>query len=278
MSESADVREMFFGLEEYFNFLGNSEDFLITRELGKVFVAEDFKSALLAAYVKILYMRERGTDSIIRAVNDYLKKEYDHAVIHDAMSRSQLRSKIWLIEELSKIQDKFDNVVILAGWFGQLKFIYDQKLKFDKMRIVELDKSACEVSDYIFNISSLAGYRVKSVLADINSLELHRNGYKWDIENFKDGIAHTEKFLPNLIINTSAEHMSDNWYQQIRFKNIENNPIIAIQSNNLFDIEEHVNCVHSIEHMKKKYPMSEILYEGELQLKGYKRVMLIGRP
>jgi hypothetical protein len=30
--------------------------------------------------------------------------------------------------------------------------------------------------------------------------------------------------------------------------------------------------------MKKKFPMREIYYEGELQLKGYKRVMLIGKP
>ena len=30
--------------------------------------------------------------------------------------------------------------------------------------------------------------------------------------------------------------------------------------------------------MKKIFPMEEVLYEGELQLKGYKRVMLIGRP
>jgi hypothetical protein len=52
---------------------------------------------------------------------------------------------------------------------------------------------------------------------------------------------------------------------------------VAIQSNNLFDIPEHVNCVHSVDHMMKKFPMREVLFAGELQLKGYKRVMLIGR-
>ena len=87
-----------------------------------------------------------------------------------------------------------------------------------------------------------------------------------------------EKFTPDLIINTSTEHMTEEWYHQIRFKEMESNPIVAIQSNNMFDGEGHVNCVHSIDHMKKKFPMKEILFEGELQLKGYKRVMLIGRP
>jgi len=72
--------------------------------------------------------------------------------------------------------------------------------------------------------------------------------------------------------------MTETWFDAIRFKEVESNPIVVIQSNNLFDIEEHVNCVYSIDHMKKKFPMREILYEGELQLQGYKRIMLIGRP
>ena len=72
--------------------------------------------------------------------------------------------------------------------------------------------------------------------------------------------------------------MTEEWFHQIRFKELESNPIVAIQSNNMFDGEGHINCVHSADHMKKKFPMKEVLYEGELQLKGYKRVMIIGRP
>jgi len=276
--ENASVREVFFGLEEYFNFFDSQEDFLVTRELGKVYTEEDFESALLSAYVKILYMKARYSNSLIRAINDYIKKGYDQSIIHDAMSRSQMKSKIWLVDELIKIKPAFSNVAVMAGWFGQLKFIFDNKLSFEKMRIIELDKVACEVSDYIFNLPELENYRVKSVCVDINNLTLHKNGYEWDVENFKDGTKYGEKFLPDLIINTSAEHMTEEWFHQIRFKELESNPIVAIQSNNLFDIPEHINCVHSVDHMKKKFPMKEILFEGELQLKGYKRVMLIGRP
>ena len=81
-----------------------------------------------------------------------------------------------------------------------------------------------------------------------------------------------------MVINTSAEHMTEDWFHQLRFKNLESNPIVAIQSNNMFDGDGHINCVYSSDHMKKKFPMKEVLFEGELQLKGYKRVMLIGRP
>ena len=218
------------------------------------------------------------SDKIFRGIMSYLKLNLDGNALKDAFSRSQLKSKIWLIEELAKIKTNYDNVAVMAGWYGQIKSIYDKRLTYAKMRIIELDKAACETSDYIFNLSNLENYKVKSVNADINNLTLHKNGYEWNVENFKENTKFTEKFTPNLIINTSAEHMTEEWYNQIRFREIESDPVVAIQSNNMFDGEGHVNCVHSIDHMKKKFPMKDILFEGELQLKGYKRVMLIGRP
>jgi len=279
MSEKqTDLREVFFGLEEYFKFFENEDESLVTRELGKVYNEEDFKAALFAAYMKIMYMKSRGADTMFRAINDYIKKGNDISVLQDAMSRSQMRSKVWLAEELAKIQPNYDNIVLLGGWFGQLRFILEKSISFNKLRNVELDVNACEISDYVFNIMGLENYKIKSVNADVTKLTLHKNGYEWDVENFKDGGKYSEKFAPNLIINTSAEHMTEEWFFQIKFKQMESDPIVAIQSNNLFDIPEHINCVHSIDHMKKKFPMREILYEGELQLKGYKRVMLIGRP
>ena len=217
-------------------------------------------------------------DKIFRGILNYRKLGLDSDTLQDAFSRSQIKSKIWLIKALANIDNHYDNILIMAGWFGQLKTIYDNRLTYAKMRIAEIDKSACETSDYIFNLTNLENHKVKAVNVDINNLTLHKNGYEWNVENFKEGTAYDEKFLPNLIINTSAEHMSEEWFHQLRFKQLESNPVVAIQSNNLFDIPEHVNCVHSVDHMKKKFPMKEILYEGELQLKGYKRVMLIGRP
>ena len=219
-------------------------------------------------------------DKFFRGINSCIKNSHlELDVINDAFSRSQIKSKFWLIKELEKIQRHYVNVLVLAGWFGQTKSIYEKFCTYQKMRILDLDRNACEVSDYVFNLSNLENHKVKSISADINNLVLHKNGYEWTIENFKEPEKnYSEKFLPNLIINTSAEHMTEEWFHQIRFKQLESDPIVAIQSNNMFGIDEHVNCVHSIDHMKKKFPMKEVLYEGELQLKGYKRVMLIGRP
>ena len=143
-----------------------------------------------------------------------------------------------------------------------------------------MDRTACLISDSIFNVKQIENHKVKAVAKDINDIEIFRTGYVFDVENFKrpEDKTYRQIFLPDLIINTSAEHMNSDWYESIRYKDFKNKPLVAIQSNNLFDLEEHVNCVHSVDHMKKKFPMKEILFEGELQLKGYKRVMLIGRP
>ena len=316
MSEKQSSKiEWLYGLEDYFDFANNADAADYIRNIIKVSYAENPSAALkklcveafnntddpeqfskiinlyftalqddftlleVASNARVLFPKEK----IFNAVHMYSRTNTNIEILNDALSRSQVKSKIWLIEELENVRQKLDNpvyknVLIMAGWFGQLKNIYDKKLTYRKMRIAELDKSACETSDYIFNLSELENYKVKSVNVNINELTLHKNGYEWDVVNFRENTKYSEKFLPDLIINTSAEHMTEEWYNQIRFKDLESNPIVAIQSNNLFDIPEHINCVHSVDHMKKKFPMKEILFEGELQLKGYKRVMLIGRP
>ena len=204
--------------------------------------------------------------------------EEDLDAISDAFSRSQIKSKIWLAEELHNLNIKPNNILIMAGWYGQLRLVLEHVMTYDKMRVLEIDRKSCEISDSVFNLNRIDDYRVKSVNADINNLGAYKNGYEWEIENFNTGVKYTEKFLPDLVINTSSEHMTTDWFFTLKFKEMESAPVVAIQSNNLFDIPEHINCVHSIGHMKKIFPMREILYEGELQLQGYKRVMLIGRP
>jgi len=250
---------------------------LLSLTISRTLDSPEFRDEFVRGYLTMLD-RQFLEDKIFRGINNYIKNSYKREPLNDAFSRSQIKSKIWLVEELAKIQSHYKNVVIMAGWFGQLKTFFEKHLTYSKMRNIELDRFACEVSDYIFNLTNLENYKVKSVNANINSLTLHQNGYEWEVENFKDNSKYTEKYLPDLIVNTSAEHMTEEWFNQIRFKELEHSPIVAVQSNNLFDIDEHINCVYSIDHMKKKFPMKEILYEGELQLKGYKRVMLIGRP
>ena len=176
------VREILFGLEEYSVFKQEEEHAVFLREFIKILDSENIETAILEYCIKHLNKKDQ-LDKLFRSIIDY-KKKVDGNAIYDAFSRSQIKSKIWLINELAKISSTYNNVVILAAWFGQLKHIYDNKISYKKIRVVELDKSACETSDYIFNISDLESYKVKSICADINNLTLHKNGYEWEVKNF----------------------------------------------------------------------------------------------
>lgn len=270
------------GLQEFFKFHGDEKSSSFVDFILKLLYANNPTITLTeeADMVEFLSCLRKFThNNIFTVFHKYYREEWPSKHLQDAFSRGQVQSKVWLADELYKIKTHYKNVVLLAGWYGQLLH-YFRDVKFGKVRNVDIDRDACLISDDIFNLHFIENYRVKAICADINELTLHKSGYVFQVENFKnkDAKIFSETFMPDLIINTSAEHMDGKWYDDIRFKDFETKPLVVIQSNNLFDIEEHINCVHSVDHMKKKYPMTDVLYEGELQLKGYKRVMLIGYP
>jgi hypothetical protein len=309
-NESSSEIDCFYGLEEYYKYIRRYNISSFIHELINLTILEDpyptLKRLLVQAhnlkseewvytksvtfFLKLL-KKEYSLVDLASVARNYFENEKLFRIIHayersgndlqgiaDGLSRGQVKSKIWLIKELIPIKKHFDNILVLAGWFGQFKMLYANRCTYKKMRIIDIDKNNCKIGDEIFNNQDLQDYKVKSICGDINNLVCHKNGYEFEIENFKTESSYKEKYLPNLIINTSSEHMTEEWFFQLKSKKLESNPLVAIQSNNLFDIPEHINCVYSINHMKKKFPMTEILFEGELQLKGYKRVMLIGRP
>jgi len=271
------------GLSSYFEYEGDQEAYKFMQFLEKAMysdnpVIDTTNPSGMIEFISIL--RKFAPNKIFDIFHKYYRLDNDPVALQDAFSRGQVLSKIWIIQELKKIKEgNLGNILVLAGWFGQF-ISYIDNFDFDDARIIELDKSACIASDRIFNLDHIEGHKVKSVLANINNLELNKNGYNLNVKTYHsdNDEGYTQQFLPNLIVNTSSEHMSEEWFFQLKFKELNSDPLVIIQSNNLFDIEEHVNCVHSIDHMKKKYPFDQILYEGELELYGYKRFMLIGRP
>ena len=275
MTERGDDLELLYGLESYCELKELKEDFHQLHELIKVYQSPDPRAALRDHVLRQL-VRLNPTNPFFRATKSYVNQG-DLDLIRDGFSRSQVASKRWLVDSLKAISPIWGNIVIMAGWFGQMVEFLDPDIAYNKIRVVELDPELCRSSDLVFNLSRLEGYRVKSICADINQLTLYKTGYEWTVSNFRDDTSYTEKFLPKLIINTSAEHMTEEWFHQLRFKQLESDPVVVLQSNNMFDGDGHVNCVHSVNHMKKKFPMREVLFEGELQLPGYKRFMLIGQ-
>lgn len=66
--------------------------------------------------------------------------------------------------------------------------------------------------------------------------------------------------------------MDNSW-----FENIPEGKLIALQTNDYFSNEQHVNCCQDLTEVKEKYKFSNIYYSGTLDTKLYNRFMIIGR-
>lgn len=272
------------GLQDYLEYTGDLDskkyvDFLLSlmyANNGPVTVNENLDMKEF-----VYHLRKYANNPILDVFHKYFRMDNDPIALQDAFSRGQVNSKIWLSEELTKIDQKdFPTVFILAGWFGQtVKYLDKTGIEYKRIRNFDIDATACEISDKVFNIDKLDGFTVKSVEMDINNLDrLYKTGFEFTVKNYTTGKEHDEKRFPSLVINTSAEHFHEDWYTKFTIRTQSSDPLYVIQSNNLFDVEEHINCVHSINEMLIKFPMTRIEYAGEKELYGYKRFMLIGRP
>ena len=291
-----------YGLQDYFDFKNNFIAKLFVDQLLSVYFSDnkansvknlcltdagdpEEKLSRFNFYFKLLedegvdfletcsIMRKRiPNEFLLDLIHKYIRHEYNITHLSDGFSRGQTQSKIWLIKELQKISPEYKNILIYAGWMGQLVLFLNNEIEFEKIRIVDQDPEACEISDKIINNHLIEDWKVKSTCGKIEEIEQFMHHCIIPLTN-KSGATFQTKYEPDLLINTSAEHMDEKWFYN--YKNQDT--IIAIQSNNLFEIEEHVNCVTSVDAMKKKFKMREIIYEGELELPGYKRFMLIGR-
>ena len=279
------------GLQEYFDFVNDKESkMLVDFFLSMMYAKDDMINLSLDFNIAefLYYLRKQTSNEIFDIFDKYYRNNYNPIFLQDAFSRGQVNSKIWAMEELSKVKKDFDTVYALGGWYGQVRLFLEQVVTYKKLRVFDVDPEACFISDKIFNFSRIQDYKVKSVemklpMASSSDEEktmswVSRTGCTYNVKNYTNEKEIFEKTQPDLVLNTSAEHMPSIWYQKFMHRPMDSDPLFVIQSNNLFDVEEHVNCVHSIDHMCKKFPMERLEYAGEQELYGYKRFMVIGRP
>ena len=223
-------------------------------------------------------------------LHNLIKKVRDYPGIEGCLHKSQIQSKHWLLQEIKNILDEPDTqyirtVFIYGGWYGVLAGILFSHLNVDRIRNFDLNPECYELARKM-NVEQTKTWAFTHATLDVNNIEYYHNKEddKWvtEIEYFNDkGEGSKLEEQPDIIINTSAEHMVPKWYD-----NLPKNFLTVIQSNTYDDLDEHIFCVKDLTDMKDKYPMSEILYEGELDQLGnpvqgipkpYKRFMLIGR-
>ena len=230
-----------------------------------------------------------------------LKKHNDK--IGDALSQGQIKSKQWLLSKIKGID--LGIVFICAGWYGTLATMMfeDENIYVDKIRSFDIDDSCWKIAEDLNEPWKADNWVFKAKTLDIVSF--FTNGYYSDkdttvinkITNLDNTWSLEEKEksdtnktyhyytinvkgepklfqeVPDTIINTSCEHIEKftEWFNAIL-----KDKLVVLQSNNYFEIDDHINCVKNITEFKQQAPLSNIIYEGELELEKYTRFMLIG--
>jgi hypothetical protein len=165
-----------------------------------------------------------------------------------------IKSKVWLLTELARIASQVGTVYVLGSWYGNLGVLLalDPAIKYKKLINVETDPEFLKVSERIQDHMGLGN--TEYMLKDANDLDYRQLG--------SDGV----------VINTSLTDMPG----QAWFDRIPAGTLVALQSRD----HDPGNAAHSTQDIIDRYPLSEIIYDGELELKDpetdYTRYMVIG--
>ena len=128
-----------------------------------------------------------------------------------------------------------------------------------------------------FNIKQLDLYDLDENCHKIVAQYKNHFDEKFKIAQFGDFFERKEVRRRHLIINTSSEHMADIASMKEYYKDYPIKPILAIQSNNYFELEDHINCVKDVNELIEKNQIKDVLYKGKRSLPLYDRFMVIGK-
>ena len=165
-----------------------------------------------------------------------------------------IKSKVWLLNELARIAPQVGTIYVLGSWYGNLGVLLalDPVVKYKKLINVETDKKFLQASERIQDYVGMNN--TKYMLKDANDLDYQQLG---------DG---------GVVVNTSLTDMQG----QAWFDNIPAGILVAMQSRD----HDSGNEAHSTQDIVDRFPLNEIIYDGELKLQDpetkYTRYMVIG--
>ena len=181
----------------------------------------------------------------------------------DSFSPNQFLSKMNLINHIKSLNilDKDTEIVIFGSWYGSILIpaFYNEVKK-----ITCIDQDPKVISRAKYNL--FKDLDVDFITGDV--FDKFRDQYK----------------TATLFINTSCEHMKPmkEWGPEPQYKNPWSKRIsgsyFAYTSNNMYDIEGHINCVSSIEEFKYQLPNNaKVLIEDKVRDERGTRFILVGK-
>ena len=174
--------------------------------------------------------------------------------LEGSFTHDLIKSKVWLLTELARIAPEVGTVYVLGSWYGNLGVLLalDPVIRFKQLINVETDQKFLQTSKRIHN--RLGMRNTEYMLADANNLDYRQLG--------RDGV----------VINTSLTDMPG----QAWFDRIPAGTLVVMQSRD----HDLGNAAHSTQDIIDRFPLSEVIYDGELKLQDpetqYTRYMVIG--
>lgn len=206
----------------------------------------------MAVYARSAFQRDVAT-TLLR---------HNEPALAEALNKNQMASKMWLADALfDVVGPELGEVLVVGGWLGVLAAIllHDRRFAIERVVSLDIDPHCADIA-LALNATHVRGGKFAALTADMPD---------YDYAGF-NGVG----AAPNLVINTSCEHVRafDRWYNRIPA-----GQLLALQSNDYFACREHVNCVRDLDAFRAQAPMREMLFAGEYKLRRYTRFMLIGR-
>lgn len=200
--------------------------------------------------------------NVLKAIKDNPERTSD---IIDSFSDNQYLAKNRLIEILDDhdLIHEDATIAIFGCWYGSI-LVSELAPRVKKIMAFDIDSDAIKIGK--------------------NTFFPEYENVRWYCQNvFDDFINEFEEV--DVFINTSCEHMRpmiewghpekyiDPWWDRCAIANL---PAFAFQSNNMFDIEGHVNCVNSIEEFAEQLPKHKTLHSEVISDTRGSRFLIVG--
>lgn len=165
--------------------------------------------------------------------------------LRDSLSTGQMRSKCQIVEICTKLNLKSDRAVFVGHWHSLLPL-----MMFNSGFLIEA--IGIEKSDLWSDFSNYL------------NRDWCWNSHHQDVQGF----IYPEHV--DLVVNTSCEHMTDEWMDSI-----PQGSRVILQSTN-YEHPEHINRKDSLEDFKKSLSMIDIQFENVLDCDVYFRFTIVG--
>jgi hypothetical protein len=184
---------------------------------------------------------------------DAIRNSKDPQRTLESFWKGQIRSKVWLIDNLRKHVNQVVSIDIHGGWNGVLaSMLFQSDVFVTNIRNIDIDPECEQVANTVNKIEEMVG-KLKHITADMCCIRSDAD----------------------VIINTSCEHITQEQYDLL-LSGMPQNSLLVLQSNN-YIIDEHVRPHANLEEFVNTCGLEKILFSGELVLPLYTRYMIIGK-